>query len=157
MGKQGSAVRSLLTSIVGLLVGCFSRHLVLPSVGLPAACLTAVLLLPASVHAGCDYPTHIERTELDSDAITGKTISRSNADRHVPAKPCSCTGPTCSRQPLAPPAPNSVVSVRISEWGRLVPLLVLTAPQADTCIVDEPLSHPSRLPSVIFHPPRLPF
>lgn len=137
-------------------MGIFSRRLVLHSVSVPLACLMVALFLPTTVRAGCDYPTHIERTPVDLDAVFAKTTAKPNADMPIPGKPCPCSGPTCSRQPLAPSAPTSIVSVKISEWGRLVPRLVLASPQADTHVGGELLQLPVLHPSSIYHPPRLP-
>ena len=143
-------------SIVGRFVGFFRRRLVhLPS-GMPLACLAVALLAPAPARAGCDYPTHIERTADDTISARGNTVTP-KSDTQLPNKPCSCTGPTCSRQPLAPPPPSSVVSVNISQWGRLVPPFILVSPQAESSVSDEPLQLPSRHPSTIYHPPRLSF
>jgi hypothetical protein len=150
-------VFSLISWIASRLVNVFWRRLIHPSISLPLACLTVALFAPAPVRAGCDYPTHIERTAVGSADITAKRSALPNPDMPVPSKPCACTGPTCSRQPLAPSAPPSVESVKISEWGRLVPRFVFQSPQAENHPQDESLQRPSRHSSTVYHPPRLPF
>jgi hypothetical protein len=139
---------------VGVLVGTFWRRLVRPSLGVPLACLSVVLLAPAPARAGCDYPTHIERTPVD---LPDSIPSPPKSDTRVPTKPCSCTGPHCSRQPLAPSAPTSIESVKISEWGRLLSGLLLTPPVSDTWLPERAVSYPARHSSTIYHPPRFAF
>jgi hypothetical protein len=141
------------TKIVGSLVGTFCRRLVCPSFSVPLAFLSLALLAPAPARAGCDYPTHIERTPVD---LPESIPTAPKSDSRLPGKPCSCTGPHCSRAPLAPSAPTSVESVKISEWGRLLPRLLLTPPQSDDWTAEIPFSHTTRHPSSIYHPPRLP-
>lgn len=128
------------------------RRLALPSVSVPLACLTIALLAPAPARGGCDYPTHIERTPMNSSS--GKAAGAKSHPR-LPSKPCPCKGPHCSRQPLAPPAPSSVDSVTVPEWARMTNGLCLLAPQGESRIGGAPIAEPSRHPSVIYHPPRL--
>ena len=152
MKNANLVVRFSHTKIVSRLVGTFWRRLVRPSLGVPLACLSVVLFAPAPARAGCDYPTHIERTPANHpDHIP----SAPKSDRRLPSKPCSCTGPHCSRQPFAPSAPTSVESVKISEWGRLLPRLLLTPPPSDPWVLETPFAHPTRHPISIYHPPRL--
>src|SRR5690348_16966035 len=95
---------------------------------MPLACLTVALFAPAPSRAGCHSATHLDRTPVDGPVSTPtahKTHTR------LPGQPCSCIGPHCSRQPLAPPALTSVESVKISERGRLLPRLLLSPPPSD--------------------------
>jgi hypothetical protein len=137
---------------MGRLVGTFRRGLILPSLGVSLACLSAVLLAPAPARAGCDYPTHVERMPVD---LPSNFSTAPMSDTQHPRKPCSCTGPHCSRQPLAPSAPTSVESVKITEWGRLLPHLLVAPPPSDRWTPQDPFVCPARHPAVIFHPPRL--
>lgn len=141
------------TKIVGSLVGAFYRRLFCPSFSVPLAFLSFALLAPTPARAGCDYPTHIERTSVD---LPDSIPAASKSDSRLPSKPCSCTGPHCSRAPLAPSAPTSVESVKISEWGRLLSRLLLTPPQSNDWTAEILFSHTTRHPSSIYHPPRLP-
>jgi hypothetical protein len=156
MGSENSAVHSLSILIVSRLVEIFWRRLVNLSISIPLACLTLAFLAPTPARAGCDYPTHVERTPINLADGSTSAATMPNHDSGMPSQPCPCKGPTCSRQPLAPSVPPSVESVRISEWGRLIPRFALASPQAETCVPDEPLKLPLQHPSLIFHPPRLP-
>lgn len=149
---QNSVVRRLSSSLVDNSVGAFQRCLARPSFSVPLACLSIALFAPAPARAGCDYPTHIERNPVE---FPNGTTTAAKSDTPLPHKPCSCTGPHCSRQPLAPSAPTSVESVKISEWGRLLPLLLLVQPASDRWTPETVLSCPLHHPSVIYHPPRL--
>ncbi|HEY7326696.1 MAG TPA: hypothetical protein VH592_03585 [Gemmataceae bacterium] len=140
--------------LVGCSVGNLWRRLIAPSLGVPLACLSVVLFAPSPAQAGCDYPAHIERTPVDlPDSIPNAPKS----DTHLPSKPCSCTGPHCSRQPLAPSAPPSIESVKVTEWGRLLSGLLLTPPASDTWLPETSASCPARHPCSIYHPPRIAF
>ncbi|HTU89860.1 MAG TPA: hypothetical protein VMF69_07175 [Gemmataceae bacterium] len=133
-------------------MGAFRRCLIFPSLGVPLACLSVVLLAPPSARAGCDYPTHVERTPVD---LPSNFPTAPQSDTRLPRKPCPCTGPHCSRQPLAPPVPTLIDSVNISEWGRLLPPPLVVPPRSDHWTPEIPFARPARHPSVIFHPPRL--
>lgn len=133
-------------------MGAFWRGLFRPFFGVPLACLSFALFAPSPARAGCDYPTHVERNLVDlPDSIPAGPQTHTK----LPSEPCSCTGPHCSRQPLAPVDPTSVESVKISEWGRLLPGLLLIPPQRDSWLPEISLSLPTRHPSLIYHPPRL--
>jgi hypothetical protein len=128
------------------------RRLSLSFLGMPLACLSAVLFASPSARAGCDYPSHIENTPVNQ---LGGLATVPKTDTQMPSKPCSCTGPYCSRQPLAPPAPTSVESVKISEWASLLSRLFLTPPPSDSWVPETPFAPPPRHPISIYHPPRL--
>jgi hypothetical protein len=133
-------------------VGTFWRRLLRPSLGVSLACLSVVLFVPAPARAGCDYPVHIERSPVD---LSASIPAMPKSDTQLPSKPCSCTGPHCSRPPLAPSAPTAVEFVKISEWGRLLSQLLLIPPQSDDWAPETPFAHPTQHPTSIYHPPRL--
>lgn len=145
---MNSAVPFSHSFVVGRGVVNLGRRLVLLSNSVPLACLVVALLEPASAHAGCDYPTHIERTP--ADLLSPKPDSRS------PTKPCGCTGPTCSRPPLVPPASSWVESVKILQWGLPLARFVHLPSPVEAHGSNEPPFLPSRHPSSIYRPPRLP-
>jgi hypothetical protein len=143
------------SSIVGCSVSIFWRPLLRPAVSLPLAWLSIALFAPSRAGAGCDYPTHVERTLVDPMSLSTRLSAAPKSDTRLPDKPCSCTGPTCSRQPLAPLVPPSVESTNMSQWGKLLPPLIVTPLQQDTWIPEDSFSLPARHPSLVYHPPRL--
>src|SRR5262249_50543828 len=70
-------------------------------------------------------------------------------------QPHRCSGPNCSRAPLAPASPVPTVD-RFSpeEWGLLDPPIHDSAPNGTTFFPDESSPCESRHGSGIFHPPR---
>jgi len=123
--------------------------------GMSLTFLTVALLTPSTARAGCDYPTHVERTPHDPSMLLSNTQTVSKPISAPPSKPCPCSGPTCSRRPFVPSAPPSFESVKFQEWGRLIPRLILIAPQRAVCLPDVPSHSPVRRAAIIYRPPRL--
>jgi hypothetical protein len=132
------------------------------SAGMIGSCLV-FLLAPATARAGCggdvhdiqqsgDVLTHLNPHTLASLLFSDPRESAALPDRHKP-----CSGPGCSRNPVAPfQAPTSPpTSDRSEHWGCL-PLL-LGEPRDDLAAAlpgDYPL-HTLDQVAYIFHPPRL--
>lgn len=118
---------------------------------MPLALLSVALFTPATARAGCDSPTHIERNPQTKPTDVSSTRKLPSD----PAKPCPCTGPTCTRRPVAPPAtPVPLERVTSQDWG--CPLLRSSlAPSSWTFALEEAdFGDPVRRGSSIFHPPR---
>jgi hypothetical protein len=133
-------------------VSAVRRCLVFPSFGVPLACLSIALFAPTPVRAGCDYPTHIEHPPVPSPS---EIPMAPKSETRGPSQPCPCTGPHCSRQPLAPTAPTSIESVKMVEWAYVLPHVLLTPSQKSMEAPETAFSLPMRPPSAIYHPPRL--
>jgi hypothetical protein len=130
------------------------QSLILLSGVVPLACLAVDLLAPALARAGCDYPTHVERTPVDPVPVN--TPAAPKSDPRQPSKPCPCTSPSCSRQPFAPLAPSSLKSLTAPEWGHLIPRPLHVPPQNGTRLPEDKFPLPARHAFAIYHPPRLP-
>lgn len=132
---------------------------VLVSVGcrlrMPLAFLIVAFLPRAELQAGCVYPTHVEssstnnRFSAESLGVLAKQTSSHSG------KPCSCSGPTCSRRPFAPAPPISVFDhLRIQDWGCPIFRPRLAPPTFADSYRDADRQRPVRRVSAIFHPPR---
>jgi hypothetical protein len=75
-------------------------------------------------------------------------------DRPQPA-PLPCSGPSCSRIPLAPPlAPATPPVLRVDETGALAPPPLLAPPSLLDRPIDGVSSRPVRQTADVYHPPR---
>jgi hypothetical protein len=110
---------------------------------------------PSQARAGCGDGI---RYGFDHDpemmpAGAGEVLHRL---RHTaPARYPLCHGPFCSRsnlpaQPVVPPPPPAE-----KDWSCLPALPFLEAPRPILCLLDSCAVLPLRLPTDIFHPPRL--
>jgi hypothetical protein len=100
-----------------------------------------VCFAPAEARAGCgdgQMPLH--------------AAPAAPAPQPRPLPPCS--GPTCSRLPLAPPAVPPVVVPPADELAVLVGGVPAMHPRPSRCPDDDPSGRPVRTPTSIYHPPR---
>lgn len=108
--------------------------------------LAMVVLAPAPVRAGCG----------DHVVVVSSPYHRAPISVPTPAKkPASCTGPYCTRSPLAPPlAPAVPNGPDGQQWACLLEPLHLPANQSSPN-PEEALGEPQLfLASGIYHPPR---
>ncbi len=102
----------------------------------------AVWFAPTEAHAGCgdgQVPLHAAPAAPDP------------APRPLPP----CSGPTCSRLPLAPPAvPPVVVPSAVDDLAVLANGLPGVPSRHSRFLDDDPAGHPTRTPHSIYHPPR---
>jgi hypothetical protein len=111
--------------------------------------LAGLLLAPADARASCgDYVT---TRALHADLAP--------SSEHQPAAPeprKPCPGPHCSQAPAAPLAPAPTAPPQTSQERACCPDALAPAPINPAAVLDEQQPrHPIRLPSDIFHPPRL--
>ena len=130
------------------------------SAGMLGACLV-FLLAPAAARAGCGGDVHISRQSSDDLSRTHPLSAATNlfSDSRGPAsfphkhKPCS--GPGCSRRPVAPmQAPSSPPTDGGEQWGCLPPSLC--APCDGLAALLRPEHHLLPMDQIagVFHPPR---
>ncbi|HWE39794.1 MAG TPA: hypothetical protein VG406_24810 [Isosphaeraceae bacterium] len=126
-----------------------------------AGAIVALLAAPALAHGDCGASGHDRDGSL---AIAGHfdrlrhagAIPRQPAgDSPMPTAPCS--GPSCSRQPVAPPAPPPMTpGWRVESWCCLDLVLVPAPSPSRPRPTSEPGARPRHLGPTIFHPPRTP-
>ena len=115
--------------------------------------LAGLLLAPAGARASCgDYV--ITRVAHAGQATAPQHGAPMAQLPPVPQKPCH--GPHCSQAPSAPLAPAPTTPPQTSqEWG-CAPDALAPAAIDPTARLDEGQGpRPTRLPSDVFHPPRL--
>jgi len=123
------------------------RHLV-RLVSMPLALLGAALLSPSAARAGCEFPNHVERIHRAEPSDVRLVPAK-------PAQPCPCTGPTCSRRPLAPTMPLPLERLTSQDWGCPILPLAITPTSLTAFQADAEAGDPIRRASSIFHPPRI--
>lgn len=137
---------------------CWCR--LIRSAGLISSCLL-VLLASSSVHAGCGGNVHVFRQTGDDPLLvhpfssSSTLVSDSQGALPVPVRHRPCSGPGCSRKPVAPmQAPTPPLPDRSQEWGCL-PLSLLQPCQERAALLPGD-DGPQPLDQVvsIFHPPR---
>jgi hypothetical protein len=77
---------------------------------------------------------------------------------HEPVAPggkhAPCSGPMCSRGPMAPPPAPASAPVRAGEWAHLVSLPPDVDAGAMSLLTQSSNSRPVHRPSAVYHPPR---
>ena len=132
----------------------------LGSAGVLGSCLI-FLFAPSSAQAGCDRNVHVvrnsagDRFSAPPSSPVAKSLSGSRKSTSTPTDHTPCSGPGCSRRPVAPARVPSVPSTEQSEqWGDLPSMLAARPPDSIFALTAQPVSAPIRFVSVVFHPPR---
>jgi hypothetical protein len=110
-----------------------------------------IAFAPAQARAGCGDGL----VSLNTKHPTARHDARPGpADSGNPVRrPCS--GPLCSRAPLAPaPTLPSTPAPRWDDAGTLSPIALLPASGPLSMLADDPPESPIRCTSDIYHPPR---
>lgn len=119
--------------------------------GLWALALGAVLA-PGQARAGCGdglMPLG------DGHHAAGKAVVRHGATDTPKPAPRPCSGPLCSRAPLAPsPMPLSSTPRTVDDLCTLTPLLLLPVPGPLAALAEDVPECPVRRSSDVYHPPR---
>src|SRR5262245_32315917 len=130
--------------------------------------LLAGLVAPPAARAGCgDYPhaagslenaaneAGLFRLPASRPASSDTPAARSTRQRGPAPGHLPCSGPSCSRSPLAPPpGPVAPPSAQPDQWGYLVSAAGLTPPQPFASLGEGRPALPARHPSGVYHPPR---
>jgi hypothetical protein len=74
----------------------------------------------------------------------------------TPRVPKPCTGAMCSGRSAVPMTPAPAQVLRVGVWAILEPTTAMTSTDPLDARRDEGTVRPTRHPSLIFHPPRLP-
>jgi hypothetical protein len=137
-------------------MGVFTRwRWLFLNAGMIGSCLV-FLLAPATARAGCGGDVHVFRQASDDSLAVHPLSSDSHGTRPFPDGHKPCSGPGCSRNPVAPlQAPTAPPTTdRHEQWGCL-PLS--QGEPGDAFAAVSPGEH-SLLPldqvAYIFHPPR---
>ncbi len=113
------------------------------------ALVLGTVFAPAEAHAGCGdglMPLHAASPRGSRTGASPEQPAR----RHLP-----CSGPSCSRVPLAPPAaPLSIPVPRGDDPGALPPPPPLASTNPFARLADDSYPAPVRYASDIYHPPR---
>jgi hypothetical protein len=106
------------------------------------------------VRAGCDYPAVAATTahSVTNNALAHQ-LSNSIAHRSMP-HPKPCTGPHCSRSPLAPSAPPAAPIVSGQEWAYLAVVAGGAQSQGAAHRLEDDPHKPIFRTIRIYHPPR---
>lgn len=131
------------------------ERLARPMAGACLALLALAVLAPGTSRAGCvqDHlaPSHFEHL-VRAGAMPEAAVVGSEAT--LPGKPPTCSGPTCSRGPAAPPLSTWVASGVHESWAclaeRLLPAAASPSPLPPVAAPDLPADRALS----IFHPPR---
>ncbi|HKI35097.1 MAG TPA: hypothetical protein VKA46_24790, partial [Gemmataceae bacterium] len=113
--------------------------------------LAGLLLAPSAARASCgDYVT--TRLSAPHHAAPGEQPPPAVPKPHKP-----CHGAHCSQAPASPPAPVPTTSTQtLQEWGCVLDELALTPLGSTPLLARQQAPRLVRLPSGIFHPPRIP-
>lgn len=117
------------------------------------AVLAWLLLAPAEAWAACGDHVVTARSLTGSPSQPDSAIPSDPLSTHDHRRPCS--GPTCSRAPVAPPAaPASVAQERSHEAALPLGPMSVSVTHPTGAQPDDPLARPIRRGVAIFHPPR---
>lgn len=120
------------------------------SLGAALALLAGVLLAPAAVRAGCGDHVMVIASAQNNAPISAPVPPTMPAKKHAP-----CSGPHCTRAPLAPaPAPAVPVGPSGPEAARILEPLLLPASQSSPYLGECPRQTPLLIASSVYHPPR---
>ncbi|HTU91056.1 MAG TPA: hypothetical protein VMF69_13340 [Gemmataceae bacterium] len=128
----------------------FYRPCSLRSLGAALALLAGVLLAPAAARAGCGEHVVVIASLENNVPMSAPAPPTTPAKKHAP-----CSGPHCTRSPLAPPpAPLVPVGPGGSDVARILEPLLLPANHSVPCPRESPREHAIFLASSVYHPPR---
>ncbi len=133
------------------------KHSLTRGAGWVLPILAGVICAPGAAQAGCGGHVYIEKTILNNtiaarDSLNTRLFAPIEHQKHP--KPCS--GPTCSRGPMAPLAPVPTVPSSIQEeWCFATSRLDFTPPDWTSSAFEPQTLRLVRRASHIFHPPRL--
>ncbi len=116
-----------------------------------------VLFAPAQARASCGdgfMPLHVAGSAAQHTGTIPGLPRDDQTDRPQPGR-APCSGPFCSRTPLAPLAvPISFPLRWLDDPGVLAACFLVAQPSHFGLLVDVPISCPVRRSPDVFHPPR---
>jgi|SRR5579875_1541000 len=112
--------------------------------------LAGALLTPAPARAGCGEHVVVVAASEKNALLSVPLVPMAPAKKHVP-----CSGPHCTRLPLAPvPAPAVPVGPGGQQWACLLEPLRLPANDSAPYLQENPREQPFFVAASIYHPPR---
>jgi hypothetical protein len=123
--------------------------------GVAASLVVGFLLAPSTAHGGCGE--HVMLTKIANAGTPLPPDSHLPPDTSFPATPkrAPCSGPHCSRAPIAPsPTPVAPVAPGITEWACVLDSSTTLKKNSFSHEFEDPLETTSSLISSIYHPPR---
>jgi hypothetical protein len=120
------------------------------TLGTALVCLAGALLAPAPAQAGCGEHVVVVASLEKNVPISTSALPAVPAKKNAP-----CSGPHCTRAPLAPtPLPAVPVVLSGLEWACLLEPLILPASRSVPHFLEDPCEHPHFAASGVYHPPR---
>jgi hypothetical protein len=117
--------------------------------------LASLAFFPAQAHASCGDYVHLGTHRADG-AMPADPLAAHSSDAPRPAH-APCSGPNCSRLPLAPPpAPLPQAPTGGSEWGVLTTWQCLLDFEHESSLRQDCPLTPVYIITFIYHPPRYP-
>ena len=120
-----------------------------------AALLATGLAAPVTARAGCSHPYVVSRFDVANgveplDLLLGERP----VERLPQAPPRPCSGPSCSKTPVAPLNAGATAPERAEQRGCLSDQRVADGSMSACLPPEEKVSQPLRLGASVFHPPR---
>lgn len=120
------------------------------SLGMALAVLAGALLAHGEARAGCG-----DHVVLTAETPAPKADIPTPSPMQPAKQPAPCTGPNCSRAPIAPPAAPAVpVAPGGQEWACVFTSLTLPLVTSSFHSPEERRERPLIVGSGVYHPPR---